>query len=803
MKALYSWIREFVDTDLGPHDTADRLTMAGIETSSVRYLGNGLDSIVTAHIRSIKPHPKAEKLTLCTVNDGERDYQIVCGAPNISEGDRVPLAHIGATLPGGMEIKRAKIRGYYSEGMMCSERELGISDEHEGIMILPDDTQPGKPIVETLLLDDYLMEFDITPNRGDCLSVCGIAREVAALGGFPLIKPPIFFPEEGSDIGREVTIEIEDYDLCPRYSSRVIYDVEVSPSPLWMQRRLQLCGMRPINNIVDITNYLLLELGQPMHAFDLDLIKDRRITVKRAGDVKSFTTLDGIDRQIHEDTLLIWDGKDPVAVAGIMGGENSEVHKGTRKVLFESAHFNPLSVRRSRNRIGISTESSYRFERGVDPAGTLLAIDRALTILSGFSSFTTCRGFIDEKREISTYTPVRIRTKNAQRITGMKIAKKDAIRVFSNLGFEIADGKRDEILVHVPSFRFDITREIDLVEEIARILGYHNVPTTYPKADIPHSSADHEFIEFKKSASQILSSLGLMESINYSFIAEKTFNQLTEFSDDFSELPVTIKNPISDDTGLLRPSLLPGLLKSTSTNIARYNRDVRLFEIGKIFKKSLKKDFFEENRLASIFTGNLSIDPLSGREKKVDFYYARNVLDKIFSGLKIDDTFIVAEKIPGIFQPGESAAIKYEHKTLGYIGLINAAVCDLFDIDTEVYCFEINLDLLFQIRSPERKYRQISKYPPLERDISFLIKREIPVGDILAYVKRVDDSLIESVSIFDVYRSEKLPPDKKSIGLRVVYQADNRTLTEQEVNDIHRKIIILIENRFGGMVRSS
>jgi phenylalanyl-tRNA synthetase beta chain len=777
--------------------------MAGIETSSVKYLGDGFENIVSARINTIKSHPKAERLTICAVTDGKREYQIVCGAPNIQEGDTVPLGLVGAILPGGVEIKRAKIRGLDSEGMMCSERELGISDDHEGIMILPGDTKPGTPIVEALYLDDYLMELDITPNRGDCLSIYGIVREISALFELPLKKPHLSFREEGSDIQQEISISIEDFELCPRYSSRVIYDVEVAPSPLWLQRRLQFCGMRPINNIVDITNYLLLELGQPLHAFDLDLIKDNRIIVKRAGDVKTFTTLDGTERQVHEDTLLIWDGKEPVAIAGIMGGENSEVHHGTRRVLFESAHFDPLSVRRSRNRLGISTESSYRFERGVDPVGTLIAINRAITILSGFSSFTVCSGFIDEKKDVVEYKSIGLRTENARRITGMKIGKKEAKKVFHRLGFETVSEDRNEILVHVPSFRFDITREIDLIEEIARIVGYDKVPTSYPKADSPHTSIDHKFIDFKKKSSLILSSLGVMESINYSFISEMVYDRLSEFSEDFSEQPVALKNPISDDTRLLRPSLLPGLLKSVSMNVSRYNKNVRLFEIGKIFKKSLLKNHFEENRLASIFTGNLYTDALSGGEKKVDFYYIRSVLDKLLAGLGFDDIHLVPEKTPNIFQSDTSASIKYNNKTIGFIGLINAEVCYLFDISSEVFYFELKLDCLFGLQPPGKKYRQISRYPPLERDISFLIDVQIPVGDILEYVKKVDDSIIAGVSIFDIYTSEKLSPGKKSVGLRIMYQSGNSTLTEQEVNDIHKKIIELIENRFGGMVRSS
>lgn len=802
MNVLYSWLKEFIDIDEDPNEIADRLTMAGIETSSVSYLGADFDKIVTARIRSIKKHPKADRLTLCVVTDGDKDYNIVCGAANIKEGDIVPLALAGAKLPAGPSIGRTTIRGEESNGMMCSERELGISDNHEGIMVLDKDIEPGNSIAETLSLDDYLMVMEITPNRGDCLSVYGIAREIAAIYELPLKKPQISVNEHGRSVTEEVSVSIDDFDLCPRYSSRVIYGVRVEESPQWMQRRLKLCGIRPINNIVDITNYLLLELGQPMHAFDLDLVRDGKIVVKKAGNMKHFTTLDGIERNIHEDTLMIWDGKEPVAIAGIMGGENSEVREETTRILFESAHFNPLSVRKSRKRLGISTESSYRFERGVDPSGTVYAIERAITILSRSNPFTVCKGIIDEKKDIEPYRSLQFQTALARRITGMKIEKKAARRVFERLGFSVREERREGMVVDVPSHRFDITRGIDLVEEIARILGYNRVPTTYPKAHSPHRSAGHRFIDFKKKISFLLSYLGVFESIHYSFMSDNLFEKLALYYDDFHEEPVRLKNPISDDTRVLRPSLFPGLLKSINTNLSRYMKDVRLFEIGKVFKKSLLDSFYEENRLGVALTGNIFIDVFSGSEKKIDFYYAKSILQKVLSVLSHDAISIVPDKTPHLFHTHKSAAIKNNHETVGYIGLLNEEVCELFDISREVYYFELRLDPLFIKEAPDKTYRQISKYPPVERDISFLVDQGIITGDILEYVKRVEDTIISDVSIFDVYASPNKAPGKKSLGLRVVYQAHNRTLTEQEVNDIHMKITKLIENRFGGIVRS-
>ncbi len=805
MKVPFSWLKEFVSIDVGPHKVAELLTMSGIETFSVEHLGEDLRRIVAGKIERIERHPHADRLSLCVVSDGHEERFVVCGATNIARGDTVPFALPGAKLPGGEEIKKAKIRGVVSEGMLCSEREIGISDNHDGIMILPDSIETGTPIGDALSLEDYLLEVEITPNRGDCLSIFGIAREVSALLGNPLNTPSLHFEEGERGIEESVSISVEDFDLCPRYSARVILEVKTGPSPFWLRRRLTLCGIRPINNIVDITNYLLLEMGQPMHAFDLQRLSGRAIRVRRAaGKVSVFTTLDGIERKIHGDTLLIWDGEKPVAIAGIMGGENSEVSDETRDVLFESAHFNPLSIRRSGKRLGISTESSYRFERGVDPSGTLYAVDRALSLLSTFTPFTACKGYIDERKD-DAETPryVSFRPGRASEIAGLPLTGEKSKKVFQGLGFTVRDGGADFLEVQVPSFRFDIEREIDLVEEVVRIKGYNTIPTTYPPSGSPQPSRDHDFFTFLAKKTFLFSTLGFQETINYSFMSESLYHSLRSFSPEIPETPLTLANPLSEETKVMRPTLLAGLLGNAYTNISRHQKHVKLFEIGKVFKSSLPGKGYEGVRVGGLITGRLYPDSWEEQEKQPTFSYVRGIVENLFASSGIREFQCIPTREEKLFDPRECARIDINGKTGGYIGKINEKVSLMFDIHQKVYYFDIDMETLFEEKGRTPTFATISKFPSVERDISFVVSQGVPVGDILDYVRLVDESLIKKVQIFDLYRSENIGFSRKSVGIRVTYQSDNRTLTEQEVNDIHKKIAALIDNRFGGEVRRS
>ena len=553
MKIPYSWLKEFIDTRLSPAQAQEALTMAGVEVSSCRFLGEGLDSVVTARILEMRPHPDADRLSLCKVTDGSTTFGIVCGAKNMKAGDAVALAKIGARLPNGVEIKKAKIRGQASEGMLCSEQELKLAEASAGIMILPEDTAPGKPLADALGLSDWLLEVEITPNRGDCLSVLGVAREIASITGEKVVLPDVSFPEEGEPIGDLVRIDVSDPDLCPRYTARAISGVTIAPSPDWMRRRLTLCGIRPINNIVDVTNYLLLEVGQPMHAFDLDRLRGARIDVRAPKETLTFTTLDGSERKIDPGMLLIRDGEGPVAVAGVMGGANSEVVDGTTRVVFESAHFSPPSIRRTAKRLGLSSEASYRFERGVDPAGTVYAADRAVSLLSRFAPLSVAKGVIDVGGENVKPRTVPFRPERATRIMGRVYAPEACLEIFARLGFPVADDGTGTWNVTVPTHRFDIEREIDLVEEVARLSGYDSIPTTYPESKAPEFSGDDRFVDIQERAFDFLRGRGFSQAVNFSFVAGRTWERLGAFLGFDPADAVRLVNPISDDDDLDAP----------------------------------------------------------------------------------------------------------------------------------------------------------------------------------------------------------------------------------------------------------
>ncbi|OGP78110.1 MAG: phenylalanine--tRNA ligase subunit beta [Deltaproteobacteria bacterium RBG_19FT_COMBO_60_16] len=802
MKILYSWLKEFVDTRLSSAEIQDALTMAGIEVSSCRFLGEGLENVVVAKILAQGQHPNADKLSLCRVTDGSSEYGIVCGARNMNPGDVVALARIGAKLPNGVEIRKAKIRGEVSEGMLCSEMELRLSEESAGILILPPETPVGKPMADALGLSDWMLEVEITPNRGDCLSVLGVAREVAAITGVKVRLPSVDLRENGPAISDAASVSVTDAELCPRYSARVITDVTVAPSPLFLRRRLALCGIRPINNIVDITNYLLLELGQPMHAFDLDRLAGGTIGVRRSGVPRKFTTLDGGERDILPEMLLIWDGEGPVAVAGVMGGRNTEVLPTTRRVLFESAHFAPASIRRTSRRLGLSSESSYRFERGVDPGGTMYAADRAVSLFSRFSSFSVARGSFDVGGGKDFSRTVTFRPARASRIMGREYTEKECGEVFSRLDFAVRKEEPGRWSVTVPPHRFDIEREIDLVEEVARITGYEEIPVTYPESGAPDFSPDDRFAKLVEDASEFLRMHGFNQAINFSFVSEKEWERYAALLAFDSSDAIRLENPISEDTTMMRPHLLMGLLHNVASNVRRFIEDVRLFEVGKAFGKSLTEGHFEEPRLGFVLYGRRLPGNWSGGQAAVDFYDAKAVASSLTEFLGAAPFhFIPAESRP-FLETGVAAEILKDGENVGWVGAVRRELAQALDIPGIVYYGEIRIGAATAVNPPAAQYRAMPKFPPVFRDIACILPVHVPVGDVLAMVSELSEE-IESAAVFDIYMGEKIGEGNKSVAFRVKIQPPDRTLTDAEVNSIHTKIVKLLENRFGGKIRAS
>lgn len=802
MKVLYSWLKEFVDTRLSAAQIQDALTMAGIEVSSCRFLAEGFENVVVAKILEQGPHPNADKLSLCRVTDGAAEYGIVCGARNMKAGDVVALARAGAKLPNGAEIRKAKIRGQVSEGMLCSEAELGLSEESAGILILPPATPVGAPVADALGLSDWMLDVEITPNRGDCLSVLGVAREVAAITGEKVVLPPTPFLENGPAIAELASVSVTDEALCPRYSARAITGVTIAPSPAWLQRRLALCGIRPINNIVDITNYLLLEVGQPMHAFDLDLLAGGRIDVRRSGVPRRFTTLDGSERDILPEMLLIWDGEGPVAVAGVMGGQNTEVLPSTHRVLFESAHFAPASIRWTSRRLGLASESSYRFERGVDPGGTMYAADRAVSLLSGFASFETARGAIDIGGGKEFARAVAFRPARAGRIVGLEYTEKECKEVFSRLGFPVGNEEPGRWSVTVPSHRFDIEQEIDLVEEVARLTGYDRIPVTYPESGAPDFSSDDHFAKIVEDASEFLRMQGFTQAVNFSFASEKEWARHAPLLAFDPADAIRLENPISDEMTMMRPHLLMGLLRNVASNVRRFVEDVRLFEAGKAFGRSMAESRFEEPRLAFVLYGRRLPGNWSGGQATVDYYDAKAVAESLLSYLGAAPVHFLPASARPYLEPGNAAEILKNGESVGWIGAVRRELAQAIDLPETAYYGEIRLGAATASAPPAAQYRAMPKFPPVSRDIACILPAQVPVGDVLAMVSELSPE-IESASVFDVFTGEKIGGGNKSVAFRVKIQPMDRTLTEAEVNSIHTKIVKLLENRFGGKIRAS
>jgi len=801
VKILHSWLKEFVDSRLSPRELQDALTMAGIEVSSCRFLGEGMEQVVTARIRTLSPHPNADKLSLCKVTDGSREYDIVCGARNMQAGDMVALARPGAKLPSGMEIGKAKIRGQSSEGMLCSEQELGMAEESPGILILPGDTPPGVPLAGAIGMDDWLLEVEVTPNRGDCLSVLGTAREVAAITGEKVVLPDARVREEGPSIRDLASVVVTDTDLCPRYSARVITGVRVGPSPLPVQRRLALCGVRPINNIVDVTNYLLLETGQPMHAFDLDRLGEFRIDVRRSGEPRRFTTLDGVSREIRPEMLLIWDGKGPVAVAGVMGGENTEVLPETRRVLFESAHFSPASIRSTSRKLSLSSESSYRFERGVDPAGTLYAADRAIFLLAESASFSVAAGAFDVGGSGDFSRKVPFRPLRARRIVGKDYSLQECAAVFERLGFRVEGKEGDRWSVDVPPHRFDIEREIDLVEEVARLSGYDSIPTTYPESDAPEFSKDDRLVEEVEKVSEYLRTAGFCQAINFSFVSGKEWEKhAARLAFDPADA-MRLSNPISEEMTIMRPHLLTGMLRNVGTNLRRFQEEIRLFEVGKAYGKSMTEGHFEEHRIGIALHGRRTPWAWKGGGEPLDFHDVKGIAESVLRLLGNGPLHFVPAADRPYLEPGRSAEILLEGKGIGWLGAVHRELLDAVEIPGTVWYAELRL--LAAIAAPRvPTFRPIPKFPPVSRDYACIFPFDIPVGDVLAMVRELSHE-IEEVSVFDLYTGEKIGAGNKSVAFRVRIQPSDRTLTDVEVHSIHTKIVKLLENRFGGKIRTS
>ena len=789
MLVSLKWLKDYININITVEELAEKLTMAGLEVDEIKTIHPSFCGVVTAKIISVNPHPTADRLSLCDVTDGSQTYRVVCGAKNIKAGNIVPLAKVGATIPGGHTIKSTVLRGEKSDGMLCSEAELEVGDNSSGIWQLPESLTLGESLETAIDLNDTVLDVSVTPNRSDCLSMIGIAREVAAITGGKIKIPVGRVHETLEEIGLHAAVTIIDTDLCPRYSARLLKNVKIGSSPAWMKTRLESAGIRSINNVVDVTNFVMLEMGQPLHAFDFRFLEKGKIVVRKSTDDEEFTSLDGKTRKLPADTLLICDGVKPVAIGGIMGGLNSEVKEDTQIVLLESAYFNPVSIRRSARKLAMSTDASFRFERGIDPDGAIVALNRAAQLIADFSGGNIYRNCIDEyPHKISPVKDIPLRLSRICQLTGTAIDSKEVIKILQSLGMTVGKAGKDNYLVTPPTFRLDIKREIDLIEEVIRIYGYDRIPVTLPNvAAIEMASNPRKDLEEK--IRHILTGTGYSEVVNYSFVSPESVDHLCLPEDDERRRLVRIRNPLVEDQSVMRTTMVFGLLDTMKKNNNNGSLDLKIFEMGCVFLDLKREELPEEkNMLACLMTG-ATTDNLWGNKESADFYDLKGCLENIFYDLKLTNCSYRSSISEPFLHPGKSCGIYIGEVSAGYLGQVHPDVLERMDLKNNAYVIEINLDILANQASNIIAYKEISKFPVVTRDVAYLIPAEMETGNMVDIVLRQSEELLENVGIFDIYAGKGIAEGVKSLGLRFSYRAPDRTLTDVEVNKIHDKIV--------------
>ena len=800
MKVTYNWLKEFVDFDLSPEALADLLTMLGLEVEGMEQQGGGMDDVVVARVEEKRQHPNADKLSLCRVNNGAEVLDVVCGAQNFQQGDTVALAQIGATLPGDFRIKRSKIRGEESCGMLCSEKELALAEESAGIMVLPAGLPLGTPVFEALGLKDTLLEIGLTPNRADCLSTAGIAREIAAKLGTSVRYPDSAVAEGSEAADATIGVTIEDAELCPRYAARYITGCTIAPSPAWLVKRLNAVGMRSINNVVDITNLVMMELGHPLHAFDCDRLEGRRIVVRRAGERELFTTLDDQQRTLTTDDLVICDAARPVALAGIMGGLNSEIADSTTNILLESAWFKPAAIRRTSKRLGLHTESSHRFERGADIGMVPRALDRAAALIAELSGGCVARGVVDAYPGKAEPVAITMRPERAGALLGIEVPTPEVIDILRRLEFSVSETADGALQVVPPTYRIDIEREIDLIEEVARLKGFDAIPASMPIArvvsDLPTPPQ-----RLERSVRDILVAHGMNEIINFSFTSPDAADKMLLAADDLRRTGIKLANPLVAEQSVMRTSLLPGVLETVARNTSFRTMDLRLFEIRRRYLPTGEEMPHEPLCIAGALTGSRAETNWCNATEAVDFYDVKGIIENLLESLHISGVTWVADIPEPYYHPGKSCSVMIGRERVGTFGELHPVVQANFEIEKPVYAFELDFAKLVRFSSQKRSITAPSRFPDSTRDIALLAADEVTAERILETVRSVKAKEIEQIEIFDLYRGAGIQEGFKSIAIRIRYRSYERTLTDDEIGSIHAKVIAVLMNKLNVSIR--
>ncbi|RPI79843.1 MAG: phenylalanine--tRNA ligase subunit beta [Desulfobacteraceae bacterium] len=802
MRVSLNWLKEYVDIRLTPAELGERLTMAGLEVEAIEPIGQSLEGVVAGRILDFKRHPDADRLWLCQVDNGREQVQVVCGAPNLAKGQITPLALPGTTLPNGMIVKESKIRGERSAGMLLAEDEMGLSEDHSGIMVLGSDLKPGHAIAD-LNFGDWVLELNITPNRPDWVSIIGTAREIAALTGQRIKRPQIVLREEDTPIAKLAQVTLEDSLGCPRYAAGMIRGIEIKPSPFWMRQRLFACGLRSINNIVDVTNYILLETGQPLHAFDYEQVAEKRIVVRRATEGESFTTLDSKVHALNREHLMICDGRRSVALAGIMGGLNSEISAGTKNILIESAYFNPLTIRRGAKRLGISTEASYRFERGIDIDGVVPSLRRALMLMQQLAGGKVAKGIIDQYPKILKKPAIRMRTAKANALLGTDINASKMAEYFRALELDVLEERPESLLVQAPGFRVDLEREVDLIEEVGRLEGYDRIPVTFPPIR-PVSLQDSPEMLLNNRIRPVMTGLGFDEIITYSFIAPEAVRALAAPEKSPLNSLVHLRNPLTVEQSVLRSSLLPGLLATIKTNVAYGEHHLKIFELGKVFIAKKADELPEEkNMLVTALTGLAEEKAWHSPERKVDFYDIKGTAEALLGALGFEN--LVFRNATGLI--GYDAQVCAEaiqgDAVLAQCGLVSENLLQFYDLkEANIFLLEMDLDSINRVLPEKKRFESFVNYPAVYRDITLLVAKQTAGAQVSEIIKKQGGELVESVRLFDLFAdSAKLQTDEKALSFRICYRSRQRTLEGKEINQLHEKIILKLGQETGGRLR--
>lgn len=810
MQVSIKWLKDYIDFTETPEQLADKLTMAGIPVENVVDPGEGLEKVVTGRIEKLEPHQNSDHLQICTMNVGlAENIIIVTGAQNVAEGQVVPVAMVGAHLPNGMKISKGKLRGVASNGMLCSAQELKLDleklpeEQKTGIFILPSDTPVGIPAKDVLGLNDVVLEFELTANRADCFSVFGLVREIAAITGnkphFPEIKVN---EDDNTKLNDIFSVEIADPDLCSRFSTRMLKNVKIGPSPEWMQQRLEGAGIRSINNVVDVTNFVMIELGHPMHAYDYDKITGKKLIARRAIEGEELHTLDDTSRKAKGEMLVIADSEKAAGLAGIMGGFETEITDTTTTVVLESADFYGPCIRRTARACGLSSEASGRFERGVDSETTIKALDRAAQLLQEMGACTVCEGIVDvypnpKQANYVTFTPEQINNH-----LGTNIAKDVMLNIITSVGFDVTKDENDEITVKVPSWRNDVTCMADISEEIARLHGFDKIKSTLPNGVSMQGtqSAKQTFIDKVKTS---LSSQGLYETISFALTNEETFNKLNIPQDSPLRKAVPIMNPLSDEYPLVRTTLLSSIFDNLARNLARKNDDVALFEVGSVFfPKALPVTELPDEvvKIAGAITGRRNAQGWNQANDMVDFYDAKGIIEELFANLRVT-RYTVEAGTHYAMHPGKTALFKKGRDVIATVGEVHPAVLSAYGITKPVYIFELDATTVMKYMAKDLKYKALPKYPATSRDLAMLVDVDVNAADIEKAMTKAAGQNLTQITLFDVYTGKQVEEGKKSLAFSLTFQSNDKTLTDAEIDPAIEKIVAKLQKDFNANLR--